>query len=414
MRPSNNNIIVRTSYYHFLFCFILCWQGAAAADFSGRFSMLGATAQAQAGDVGYQQSVGDVLSADQQGVRLMLEEGDGLNEWSAHLRAVRLHTHGVATADVHSSDLFRYAALGSTILDESDDTTATVISYQLDRLYYRRHLKNYSITLGRQAIDWGSGRFWQPLNLFGSFAPTDLDTDYKPGIDAVSIDYFPSPFSSLSGVYVFAPQDQSTVKDSAALYYRRQVGSVSEIALAAGTITGNTVVGGSFESAWKSIGWRIEGVHYQLKETDEQILFWIAGLDYQFDNGTLLSAEYYDNSHGADTESELVGMFSDSLVASGLQQHLSRHLIGIGLSHDLTPLLQGGYTLLASVLKANSDSNDWSVLHQFNLTYSVSNESDLLISLILPDGKGLSLTDEPRSEFGHIPASVSLRLRFYF
>jgi hypothetical protein len=413
MRPSNN-IIVRTSYYSSIFCFTLCCQVAAAADLSGRFSMLGATAQAQAGDVGYQQSVGDVLSADQQGVRLMLEEGSVLSEWAAHLRAVRLHTHGVVTTDLHSSELFRYAALDGTILDENDGTSSTVIRYELDRLYYRRHLKDYSITLGRQAIDWGSGRFWQPLNLFGSFAPTDLDTDYKPGIDAVSIDYFPSPFSSLAGVYAFAPQDQSTVKDSAALYYRRQVGAVSEITLAAGTITGNTIVGGSFESACKSIGWRIEGVHYQLKETDERALFWIAGLDYQFENGTLLSAEYYDNSHGAGAESELVGMFSDPLVASGLQQHLSRHLIGIGLSRDLTPLLRGGYTVLGSVLEANSGANDWSLLHQFNLTYSVSNESDLLISLLLPDGKGLSITDEPRSEFGHIPASLNLRLRFYF
>jgi hypothetical protein len=413
IKPSNS-ITMRSSVLCLSLFAGLNWQNAMAVDFNGRFSMLGATAQAEEGDWGYQVGTGNTLTADQQGLRLMLEEGDDLSEWSAHLRAVRTHSDGFTTTASHSSALFRYADLDGTVLNESDGTTSTVISYGLDRLYYRRHVNDATLTLGRQPIDWGSGRFWQPLNLFGSFAPTDLDTDYKPGIDAVSMDYFPSSFSSLTGVYAFAPQDQSTIKDSGAIYYRRQVGEMSELALTAGSITGNTVIGGSFESAWGGLGWRLEGVHYQLRETDEQALFWIAGLDYQFNNGTLLSTEYYNNSHGANSESGLIGMFSDELVASGIQQHLSRQLIGISLSRDITPLLNGGYTILGSVLENDRGSNDGSFMHQLNLTYSVSNESDLLISLMRADGRGLSMANEPRSEFGHIPMSLTLRLRFYF
>lgn len=413
MRASNSTI-VRVSHTTIPLLLALCWQSATAIDFNGRFSMLGATAQAEPGDWGYQTSVGNILSADQQGVRLMLEEGDTASEWSAHLRAVRTHSHGFPVDSPHSSALFRYSDLAGTLLDESDGTTASLIRYEMDRLSYRRHINDYTVTVGRQAIDWGSGRFWQPLNLFGSFAPTDLDTDYKPGIDAVVADYFPSPFSSLTAVYAFAPQDQSIVENSGALHYRRQIGELSEVTLVAGSITGNTVFGGSIESAWEGVGWRLEGVHYLLRETDAQALFWIAGMDYQFENGTLLSAEYYDNSRGAMTEPDLRGMFGDELVAAGLQQQLSRQLIGVGLAHDITPLLTGGYTVLASTLKEGDGDNGWSLLHQLNLTYSVSNESDLLISLLLPTGSGLTLLDEPQSEFGHIPMSLSVRLRFYF
>lgn len=376
--------------------------------------MLGATAQAEEGDFGYQGGAGNTLSADQQGLRLMLEEGNDKSEWSAHLRVVRTHTHGFPASGSHSSSLFRYSDLDGTMLDESDGTTSTMIYYQLDRLYYRQHINDYTISLGRQAIDWGSGRFWQPLNLFGSFSPADLDTDYKPGIDAVAIDYFPSSFSSLTGVYAFAPQNQAVIKNSGALHYRRQVGELSELAMVAGSITGNTTIGGSFESAWEGIGWRIEGVHYQLRNTDEQALFWIAGLDYQFNNGTLLSAEYYDNSRGATSEAGLVGIFTDELIASGLQQQLSRQLIGLGLARNLSPLLHGGYTILGSVLEDRNGSNNWSLLHQINLTYSVSNESDLMASLLVPGGMGLSIAGEPRSEFGHLPITLTLRLRFYF
>jgi hypothetical protein len=403
---------MRFSCYGATLCLVLGFQGVAAAELSGRFSILGATAQSEAGDFGYQQSVGHILTADQQGLRLMLEEGGGGSEWSAHLRAVRSHSHGFTTDGSHSSTLFRYAALGGTIIDESDGTTSTEIRYEMDRLYYRRHFNNTTLSLGRQAIDWGSGRFWQPTNLFGSFAPTDLDTDYKPGIDAIGIDYFPGSFSSLTAVYALAPKDQETIKDSGALHYRRQVGEQSEITLVAGMIAGNTAAGGSFESVWQGIGWRLEGVHYQIE--DEQALFWIAGADYQFANGILLSAEYYDNSRGAGSESELAGKYGDPLVAAGLQQHLSRHLLGIAIARDLTPLLHGGYTLLGSRLEEVNGADAWSVMHQFNLTYSVSNESDLLASLMLSDGRGVSVDDEPRSEFGHIPAIFTLRLRFYF
>ena len=389
-------------------------QPLQAADLTGRFSMLGATAQAEPGDIGYQTSVGNTLSADQQSVRLMLEEGDTKSEWSAHLRAVRIHSHGFPADSSHSSALFRYSDLAGTLLDENDGTTSSLIRYEIDRLSYRRHINDYTVTVGRQAIDWGSGRFWQPLNVFGSFSPTDLDTDYKPGIDAVVADYFPSPFSSLTAVYAFAPQDQSTFENSGALHYRRQIGELSEMTMVAGSITGNTVFGGSIESAWEGLGWRIEGVHYLLRETDEQALFWIAGMDYQFENGTLLSAEYYDNSRGGMTESELTGMYGDELIAVGLQQQLSRQLIGVGLAHDITPLLNGGYTVLASTLKESNGDNSWSFLHQLNVTYSVSNESDLLVSLLLPGGSGLTLLSEPQSEFGHTPMSLSVRLRFYF
>lgn len=387
---------------------------AAAMEFTGRFSMLGATAQAEHGDLGYQSSDFDTISADQQSLRLMLEHSDEASEWAAHLRTVRLHSDGLAVSATHSSALFRYSDLGDDLVSQSSDASSTVVHYELDRLSYRYKLDDYTITVGRQAIDWGSGRFWQPLNVFGSFAPTDLDTDYKPGIDALVVDYFPSLFSSLTAVYALAPEEDAEIKNSGALHYRRQVGELSELTLLAGGIAGNRVAGASFESAWKEVGWRIEGLYYDLRESDEQSLYWIAGIEYQFDDGTLLHAEYYDNGRGATTEAEVAGAFSDDLIKLGMQQHLSRRVLGIGVSRDLTPLLSGSYTLLGSGLREGVGSYASSLLHQLNLTYSVSNESDLMASLLLPQGKNMTPADEPQSEFGHIPMTFTLRLRFYF
>lgn len=397
-----------------LLLLLLPQQTLFAAGFTGRFAMLGTTAVAEEGDVGYRPTGGDALSADQQSVRLMFDEVLEQGEWSVHLQSARQHLTNFPLAERHSSDLFRYRLGGGSWLDERADDTATTIDYALDRLVYRQRFEHYTLGLGRQPIDWGSGRFWQPLNVFGAFAPTDLDTDYKPGIDAVTVDAYPGAFSSLSAAYVLAPKDDAELENSSALHYRRQAGELSELSLLAASVVGNRVLGAAFESAWGGMGWRLEGVHYTLEQNEEKAFFWIAGIDYMFGDGTLIAAEWYDNSRGATTEAELGAMAEDPLVAYGLQQQLGRHVLGVSLQRDLTPLLNGGYTLLAGTLRDGDNRRHFSLLHQLNLTYSVGDESDLLFSLLYAEGKGLNAADEPQSEFGHLPASATLRLRFYF
>jgi hypothetical protein len=271
-----------------------------------------------------------------------------------------------------------------------------------------------SLAVGRQPIDWGSGRFWQPLNVFGAFAPTDLDNDFKSGVDGVVFDWYPSAFSSLTAAYLFKPQDSDSLENSGALYYRRQVGELSEFSLLGGRVLGNKVFGGSFESAWGGMGWRVEGAHYRLKESNEEFLFWIAGLDYQFSDGTLIAAEWYDNGNGAGSEASLATVQNDPLVGYGLQQQMGRRVLGLTLDRDLTPLLHASYTLLAAGVKDNRGHTAASLLHQVSLSYSLSNESDLLFSVLVANGKGLNTAGLPQSEFGHLPDTVTLRLRFYF
>lgn len=376
--------------------------------------MLGTTAVAEEGDLGYVDEDNTSLTADQQSFRLMLDDTLENGEWSVHIRGMRRHLSGFSDAELGTSALFRYRELDGAWLDESGTSDSTYVGYELDRALYRHRFGDMTLSAGRQPIDWGSGRFWQPLNVFGAFSPTDLDTDFKPGIDAAMVEWYPSAFSSLSGAYAFAPEDDDTLENSGALYYRSQFGEMSELSLLAGSILGNRVVGAAVESAWEGMGWRIEGAEYRFDDSDETARFWIAGLDYQFDDGTLVIAEWYDNSHGAETEQALAATAVDPLVLSGLQQQLGRQVLGLGLERDLTPLLNGGYTLLASRLEDNEGDNSVSLLHQLNLRYSVSNESDLLFSLLAASGKGGDRLGNPRSEFGHLPLSLTLRLRFYF
>lgn len=390
---------------------------AQATEFTGRFSMLGSTAEATQGDLGYL-TKNNLLSADQQSVRLMLDDVLEQSEWSLHIKMARVHLSDSPLSSVHSSNLFRYDKLSSNWLEESGTNSSTRLGYEVDRVVYKTRFNKMTLALGRQSIDWGSGRFWQPLNVFGSFAPTDLDTDFKPGIDAARLDWFPSDFSSLTAVYALAPKDNPAINNnSSAIHYRRQIGETSEMALVASSIVGNRVYGASFESSTTSgMGWRVEGVNYNLADTNENSIFFIAGLDYQFSNGTLLTAEWYNNSRGANSVTALsnTNIRTDPLIAYGLQQQLSQNVLGLSLNKEISPLLNSGYTLLASPLKDAGGALNTSLLHQLNLSYSVSDESDLLFSFQFASGRGLSLTSKFQSEFGHIPTSMAIRLRFYF
>jgi hypothetical protein len=391
------------------------FQSAMAVELSGRLSLLGSLAQAGPGEYYDIENNDDheTLTADQQSARLMLDGYEQDKEWSLQFKVARKHWHGFEQLP-SSAAAFRYRDAAEDWYEQSSQNSTTSIGYELDRLVYKHHFDTITVGLGRQPIDWGSGRFWQPLNVFGAFAPTDLDTDYKPGIDALNLGWFPLPYSSLNAVFVPKSDEHPAAQASGAIYYRGQVGERLELSLLGGHVLGNRVIGGAFESHWRGMGWRIEGTHYTLKSTQEKFLFWIAGIDYQFENATLISVEWYENDHGTTTQEGLIEMINDPLVRYGLQPYLGEHLLGLTLERDMTPLLQGSYTLLATALRDEQDHLESSLLHQFTLNYSLSDESDLLVSLISASGEKLNPAGVVQSEFGHIPTTLTLRIRFYF
>lgn len=339
-------------------------------------------------------------------------------------------------------DYFRAAKISDNQLWNScDEVSQGDICFQggydLDRLFYRYQPDSgqYRVTLGRLAIYWGTGRFWQPLNLFGSFAPTDLDTDYKAGIDALVGEYYPGYFSAITLAYLptshsireQAIREQAIAKkgadeDSLALHYRTLMESGDEVTLLAGRVMQRSTLGFAWESSFdltdnlSGIGSRIEAVFYEPDgvlsgsegETEKRSALMIAGMDYQTqsDNelldGILINLELYQASNGADKTSELNKVRQSALVKQDIQPQLSEQVIGLGLGKTLSPLWQGNYTGLFSTLSGGA-----SQLHQISAVYSLSDESDLLLSLLSGYGSDAS-------EFGAVPTSLSARLRLYF
>ena len=351
-----------------------------------------------------------LISENSQQLRLISEgEISPIISYEFHVTSTNRHIN-IQQQNLQTKNIYRVKSLQHNTIDESGISNTNRWSQEIDRLALSAEFSQLRINAGRQPISWGSGRFWQPLDVFGAFSAIDIEREFKPGIDLIALDYYPSHFSNLTLLYTFSPSDDPQLADSQGLRYQTQIGEQSAISLMLANITDNLVLGGSFETDWIEAGWRFEGIIFEEFDSSNIEGFFIVGVDYQLKNETLIAAEYYYNSSGASTTQEVGKQFTSPLVLFGLQKQLSSQLFGLSLQNTLSPLVTANYTLLT----AYSNDSEISTLHQLAGIISLSNESELRLTLLLTSGEKLSDTGSPQSEFGHIPIAGGLKYKYYF
>ncbi|MBN2431397.1 MAG: hypothetical protein JXQ27_07970 [Acidobacteria bacterium] len=67
------------------------------------------------------------------------------------------------------------------------DGEGHILYHRLDRLALTWQPDWGFVRVGRQAVTWGNGMLFNPLDLLNPFAPTDVERDYKVGDDMVSV-----------------------------------------------------------------------------------------------------------------------------------------------------------------------------------------------------------------------------------
>jgi len=75
----------------------------------------------------------------------------------------------------------RFLDLTKTIEEGRD----YILYHRLDRLFLALLPSWGSLRIGRQAVTWGNGLLFNPMDLFNPFSPTDIERDYKIGDDMV-------------------------------------------------------------------------------------------------------------------------------------------------------------------------------------------------------------------------------------
>ena len=120
--------------------------------------------------------------------------------WQARRSRLRLDVHhsltlvggdSLANADARTA-LDASGPAGNLWWDLGSEIDAGAkhrLTQGLDRLLLEwQPNDDWRIAGGRGAISWGSGRVFQPADLFSPFAPTLVDRDYKPGSDMLLLE----------------------------------------------------------------------------------------------------------------------------------------------------------------------------------------------------------------------------------
>ena len=71
---------------------------------------------------------------------------------------------------------------------EIDSGDSHQLLHRLDRLALSWRSGDWGVSVGRQAVSWGNGLVFQPMDLFNPFAPTTVDRDYKAGDDLLLVE----------------------------------------------------------------------------------------------------------------------------------------------------------------------------------------------------------------------------------
>lgn len=141
------------------------------------------------------------------------------------------------------------------------DDDGDVVTHRIDRLYAAYTPPWGEVRVGRQAVTWGHGFLFNPMDLISPFAPTDIERDYKTGEDMVFV-RVPAGRADVQVMYVprrdAATRDVDFEQASVGGKVGMAFGSTEVELLAArhyrDTVAGLGLVGYAGDAAWRVDG----------------------------------------------------------------------------------------------------------------------------------------------------------------
>ncbi|MFH0735473.1 MAG: hypothetical protein V1773_13545 [bacterium] len=267
------------------------------------------------------------------------------------------------------------------------------IVHFIDRLTFRQGFESGNITIGRQRISWGTGRVWNPTDLFNPINPMAYYKPEKDGTDAVSITYALDNFTDINMVY--NPQEKLNTGNYG-LRFRTNYNGY-DVSLIGGYFDSRVIGGFDFAGNLLEAGIRAEGIISADKnKIDDNYIKLILGIDQQFSSKLYGMVEYYFNGQG---EMEKQNYKLDKLF-TGEIINLNRNYICTLISYQVT-------SLFTTSLTNNINLNDGSGYIGGTGNYSFTE------NLFFTFGMQLTYGLE-NSEYWHSPNSIYLQVEYYF
>lgn len=274
-------------------------------------------------------------------------------------------------------------------------------SQSIDRLAVAYTASDFVVRVGRQALTWGSGLVFRPMDLFDPFSPSATDTEYKPGTDMLYTQWLFADGSDLQFIVVPRPvrlgAAPTSNASSIALHFQTLLFGHNTTWLIArdhGDWVGALGVNGALSGAT----WNLEFVPTAVDKGAARIsaLANISDATTLLDRNATVFAEYYHNGFGVTGGSgyNLASLPPDLLdrLARGQIFDTRQDYLATGLTLEVSPLFTVNPTIIAGL-------DDASLFALFAGTYSLSDDLNLIAGVQVPVGPA-------HTEFGGMPLSA--------
>ena len=260
-----------------------------------------------------------------------------------------------------------------------------VFYQRLDRLFLTVDRPWGSVRIGRQAVTWGNGMVFNPMDLFNPFAPTDVVRDYKVGEDMVLLTLPVGENGDLQAIGVPRRNPVSgTVEwdESAAGAKLRLSSGTTEWMLLAAKNYENTVAGAGAVGYLGSAAWRFDATWTMLPSESPSggYLSAVANVDVSWtgwDKNFYGFMELYYNGLGETDYSEVL---EDPDLAAALVRGevftLGRLYLTPSIGVELHPLFNVYVTLINNL-------RDPSGIIQPRCVWSITEDMDAMAGLTL-------------------------------
>lgn len=285
-----------------------------------------------------------------------------------------------------------------------------------DRFFLQTSFGNNTLRVGRQAISFGHGMVFNPMDLVQPFSIATIDNEYKAGIDAVRLDSYFGMTGQVTGVVAYAGSwDRDGL--TAVLNAQGTVG-LTDISIFVGSVRSDMVLGTGLVSSIGAVGLHSD-VTLTLPDTQEDPFVRLTtGALWRPFGSSSITMEYYYQSLGASNASNYLNFVSSERYARGELWVMGQHYATIGWGQELTALSMLNAAVIANLLDA-------SMMLSPSFSVSVSDNVQMVAGGYVGLGerpKATSTTEilldpsalQLNSEFGMMPGSGFIQVRSYY
>ncbi len=284
------------------------------------------------------------------------------------------------------------------VISQDDNS---ILAHRLDRLYIDVTGTNAVARFGRQAVSWGNGLIYTPMDFFNPFDPAAVDKEYKTGDDMLYGQYLQQSGNDLQAVWVIRRNGNGDVRsnvDSVAAKYHGFIAD-KEFDLLLAEHFDDTILGvGGITNLGGAI-WRGD-----ITLTDTQtdtVTSLVTSLTYSWMSwGNNISGvlEYFYNGFGQKNGDYSPTALSNNpdlveRIIRGELFTLGRHYVVASTMVEMTPL----WMLTPNIF---INASDGSFLAQLVTTYDLKQDWQLLAALSLPVGAS-------GTEYGGIDSGIT-------